>query len=236
MTLEQTLTAILDVVAFKVDTNDNNVSILGKAKEDLDKFLTDHTSISDDEKAKRISDFFTNTIISVTTQAIQVAGQAPLQEVQIQTMQDETAQRIESMKVDDKAKLNDSAVRVAKAKAEIETLLPAQVNQIQSDAAYKDILASLESKKIEIADKDIQLKAKQLEESDKKLDLMDQQIQQEGFKQLLTSQQINTETQRVALLKAQTGAVGESLRTNREIERMHDETRLKIAEMQLTSL
>ena len=49
-------------------------------------------------------------------------------------------------------------------------------------------------------------------------------------------EKISAETQRVALLEAQTRAVGESLKTNREIEKQHDETRLKIATMQLTAL
>lgn len=228
MSLQTTLNEILETVAFLKDDDGNDISILGRAKIDLNDFLDTHTSISDDEKAKRIYDFFTNTITNVTVQAIQVAGQAPLQEAQIQTMQDETAQKIASMQIDDtnktnesvqkiqsmqnddKAKLNNSAVNVAKAKAEIETLIPAQVNEINKNVALKDVEIATETKKLDIADKDILIKQAQISLEEAKLPLYNAQTDNEIKKLdiadkdiLLKQAQVGIEEAKIPLYNAQ---------------------------------
>ncbi len=248
MTLQETLSTILNEVAFKTE-NDVNTSILGKAKEDLSTFLTDHTSISDDEKAKRISDFFTNTIISVTTQAIQVAGQAPLQAVQMQTMQDETAQKIASMQIqdtndtnesvqkvismqnDDKAKLNNSAVNVAKAKAEIETLMPAQVQQITKDIELKSKQIDTEVKKLDVMDKDILIKQQQADLEATKIPLYQAQADNERAKVGLTAQQVRVSATEVQYKLAQLKAIQKAGELNKEIEDNKNLTNIKIAKI-----
>ena len=204
MGVKETLNEILDTVAFQKDADGNEISILAKAKEDLEEFLSEHTSISDDEKAKRISDFFTNTITNVTVQAIMVAGQAPLQDAQIAEIQQDTinktnesVQKVISMQNEDKARLNDSAVNVAKAKADIETLIPAQVQEINKNIAIKDKELLQADKKLDIMDKDITLKETQNTIELKKVDVMTQDI-------AVKTAQVNIEEKKLPLIEAQT--------------------------------
>ena len=228
--LRETLKVTLDEVAFKSDPADptKNISILGRAQEDLKTFLEENTSISDDEKAKRYSEFLTNIITSVTTQAIMVAGEAPFRDAQAKTLEAETAQKILSMVIndtnqtnesvqkvismqnDDKAKLNNSAVNVAEAKAKIETLMPAQIQQITADIAHKVAQTALEGKKIEIAEKDIELKIQeiplrvaQVAIEEKKIDLMDKQLLSEDKKITIMEKEIAIKEQELPLKIAQ---------------------------------
>jgi len=249
MGLQSTLTEILDTVAFIKDADGNDISILGKAKQDLDNFLTDHTSISDDEKAKRIYDFFTNTITNVTVQAIAVAGQTPLQDAQIQTMKDETAQKIasmqiddtnrtnesvqkiESMKNDDKAKLNNSAVNVAKAKAEIETLMPVQIQEITKNIELKTKEIEAEDKKLDIMDKDILIKEAQVGLEEAKIPLYQAQADNERAKVGLTAQQVRVSATEVQYKLAQLKAIQKAGELNKEIEDNKNLTQIKIAKI-----
>ena len=245
MDLQATLSTILEEVAFKQDASGNNVSILARAKEDLDRFLTEHTSISDDEKAKRIYDFFTNTITSVTTQAIIVAGQAPLQDAQIATeaqkvasMQiddtnktNESTQKIISMQNDDKAKLNNSAVNVAKAKAEIETLIPAQVLSINKDVEIKAKQLITEDKKLDLMDKDLIIKQAQADLEASKVPLYQAQADNERAKVGLTAQQVRVSAMEVQYKLAQLKAIQKAGELNLQIEREKMETQIEVAQI-----
>jgi len=281
MSVKETLNEILNTVAFEKDADGNETSILYKAKTDLGEFLSEHTSISDDEKAKRISDFFTNTITNVTVQAIMVAGQAPLQEAQIAeiqqdtinktnesiqkvismkneddyrevqktTLTDETEQKIASMLVDDtnktnesiqkvismqnddKANLNNSAVNVAKAKAEIETLMPAQIQEIQKNIEFKSKQIETEAKQLEIADKDILLKGQQIGIEAEKIPLMQAQTDTERAKIGLTRQQVRVSATEVQYKLAQLKAIQKAGELNKEIEDNKNDTNIQIAEI-----
>lgn len=160
--LRETLKATLDEVAFVKDEDDNNISILGKAQSDLKEFLENNTSISDDEKAKHFSSFLTNVITGVTTQAIIAAGDAPLKDAQIDTMRAESTQKILSMQNEDKARMNDSAVNVVRAKAEVETLVPAQVSKLRAEITALEKDAIIKEKEIAIKEAEIPLKEAQV--------------------------------------------------------------------------
>ena len=243
MSLKSTLKDILDVVAFQKDEDGNEISILAKAKVDLNKFLDEHTSISDDEKAKRIYDFFTNTITNVTVQAIAVAGQTPLQDAQIQTMKDETTQKVNSMRIDDtnktnesvqkvismqnedKARLNDSAVNVAKAKAEIETLIPVQVQEITKKLELMDNDIIIKQAQVDLEKEKIPLMQAQTANETKKLDLMDKDI---GIKE----QQALVEAEKVSLMNAQTANETKKLGlTQQQIRVSATEVQYKLAQL-----
>ncbi len=238
MSVKETLNEILNTVAFEKDADGNETSILYKAKTDLGEFLSEHTSISDDEKAKRISDFFTNTITNVTVQAIMVAGQAPLQDAQIAEIQQETinktnesVQKVISMQNDDKANLNNSAVNVAKAKAEIETLMPTQIQEIQKNIEFKSKQIETETKQLEIADKDISLKEQQIGIEAEKIPLMQAQTDSERAKIGLTRQQVRVSATEVQYKLAQLKAIQKAGELNKEIEDNKNLTNIKIAKI-----
>ncbi len=217
MSVESTLEVILNTVAFKEDESGINISILGKAKDDLSDFLSEHTAISDDEKAKRISDFFTNTIMSVTTQAIMVAGQSPLQDAQIisagkddTNKHNESVQKVVSMKNEDKARLNNSAVQVSKAKIEIESLIPAQIQQMAEDINLKKAQTKLEEARIPLLSAQV-----------------DNERQQLG----LTRQQIRVSATEVQYKLAQLKAIQKASEINQKIEEQKNITSIKIAKI-----
>lgn len=188
--LRETLATTLDEIAFKLDNDGNNISIINKAQNDLKDYLENNTSISDDEKAKNYARFLTDTITGVTIQAIQVAGQAPLQSAQIDTMVAESAQKIISMQNEDKARLNDSAVNVAKAKAEIETLMPAQILKINAEILSLNKEVELKSKEIELREAELPFKEAQVLSEQKRLELMQAELPLREAQALLEAKKI----------------------------------------------
>ena len=231
--LRQTLEVTLDEVAFKKDDNDEDVSILSKAESNLKAYLDDQTSITDDEKARRYAEFLTNTITSVVTQAISIAGDAPLRDAQIATeqqkiasMQNEDAinsaqsnkdlqvkdaqiaveqQKVISMQNEDKARANEVAAKVAKTKFEIETLLPAQVATENKKLELMSAQVQTELKKLEMMGKEISLKDKDLSLKDKEINIKEIMAQVEAEKVPLMRYQAANERIKAQLTKQQIG-------------------------------
>jgi hypothetical protein len=202
--LRETLRITLDEVAFRKDeTTGDNISIVHKSQEDLKAYLEENTSISDDEKAKYYSKFLTDIVTGVTIQAINVAGQAPLMDAQIDTLRAETAQKIISMQNEDKARMNDSAVNVAKAKADIESLIPAQVSKINAEIAALAKDAELKAKEIAIKEAELPLMQAQVLTEQQKVLAMQAETALKEAELPIREKQLEIETSKLELMEAE---------------------------------
>jgi len=255
------LDALLTEVAFKQDTNGNNISIIGKSEEQLKSYLEQNTSIPEDKKAQIYANFLSTVVTSVTTQAIQVSGQAPLENAQIinQTAetnanvknveseitsrtlkdtlaQDETTQRILNLKEEitasqakTKAMLNDNAVTVAKAKIEIDQVIPAQIEEMKASTALKSAQQQLEAAQINIAKQDLLIKEQQLKTQAAQVALLEVQAQSEQEKIGLIAQQIRVQAAEAQYKLAQIKAIEKASEVNKQIEIMKNNTAIEVA-------
>jgi len=213
-------------------------------------YLQNNTGITDDEKAKIYAKFLTDITISTTAQAIGAATQLALEG----PVND---QKIVSMQNDDIVKMNEVAVKIAKAKIEIEQLIPSQV-----DMNRKTI--EIQTKELLLKSAEIAIKEGQLLVEQAKVPLLEAQALNEAGKVNLTLAQTALEQAKVPLLEAQTNlekskvrlqkaemalryadvyyrqqqaqAVANSLVVNERIEVMKSETQLKIATIQASSI
>jgi hypothetical protein len=220
---ENAIKKTLDVVNF-----DDN-AIMKRANDQIRAFLNDNTSITDDQKASVYSEFLSSTTTAVVTEAVraamELALQGPVNDANIIKIQTETAiaqaqsdkdlavkdsdiavnsQKIESMKADDIAKKNEVAAKVAKAKIEIEQLIPSQVALNEKDIAVKDKELALRDKQITVEENRAQLMAKQVEIEGEKIPLMQAQVSVEQAKIPLMEAQAQVESQKVSLMEQQT--------------------------------
>lgn len=140
---KDTLRATIEEVLTKGDD-----SIIKSSNAELVAFFNNNaTSLTDDVKARYYSDFLTTTVTSTITQAIQVAGNIALQ---YELEKPVNEQKIISMQNEDLVNRNRVAMEMAKAKIEIEQLIPAQVDKMRADA--------------DVAIKELEVKVYQLEQ------------------------------------------------------------------------
>ena len=188
-------------------------SVIKNAEQMLKVYLETNTSITDNDKAALYAKFLTDTTTNALTQTIMAALQLTLEggvnDQKILNMQGELAiaqaqsdkdiavkdaqisvdnQKIASMQAEDTARRNEVAAKVAKAKIEIEQLIPSQIalNEKEIEIRSKDLLIkdqalAVETKKVLIMDKDIALKDKQVSIEEAKLPLMRAQAQLESL-------------------------------------------------------
>lgn len=188
----------------------NPDSVASKAEVKLKEFLDNNTAIPEDEKAKVYANFLQNIVVTTINQAIQAALQLPVNEKQIEIMERETQvkeaikdsdiavnnQKIASMQAEDEARRNEVAAKVAKAKVEIEQLIPSQIALNEKDLQIKD-------KQLQVEDKKIVLMEKQVETENEKINLMKTQNEIEKEKIPLTRAQTEVETKKVELMATQ---------------------------------
>lgn len=237
--------------------NSDSDSILKEAETMVKDYLETNTSISDNERAGIYAKFVTDTTTTAITQAIVAATQLTLEgavnDQKILNMQGELAieqakgdsdiavntQKIASMQNEDTARRNEVAAKVAKAKIEIEQLIPSQISlnekeiEVKSkELLFKDKMIEVETAKVDLMTQDVALKEKQvlLEEAKiplitaqkdievKKLDVMTQdialkekQVEIESKKVDLMGAQISNELEKINLLIKQTGVEAEKI-------------------------
>ena len=185
-------------------------SVLSKSEEYMRVFLDTNTSLTDNEKAtmyaKFITDITTNTMTQAIGAGIQISLEAPV-----------NAQRILNLQGELIVAKNEVSVKIAKAKAEVELVIPAEVASIRKDIEIKSRTVVVEEKKANLLDKDIILKGKQVLTEDKKIGLMTVQTTLEseriplmkaeallaGKKVTLMGVQVSTELKKVGLMEKQ---------------------------------
>jgi len=128
-------------------------------------------------------------------------------------------QKIASMRAEDEARKNDVAARVARAKVEIEQLIPSQVALNRKDVEIRDVQLRIEEENLVLRQKDVELREKELEIESQKIPLiaaqtlveqkratlMDAQVQIENRKIDLTEAQVEIERSKISLVEAQAG-------------------------------
>jgi len=202
----------------------NPDSVASKAEVKLKEFLDNNTAIPEDEKAKVYANFLQNIVVTTINQAIQAALQLPVNEKQIEIMERETQvkeaikdsdiavnnQKIASMQAEDEARRNEVAAKVAKAKVEIEQLIPSQIALNEKELQIKDKQLQIEDKKIALAEKQVELEGEkiplmkaQTEVEKAKIPLMQAQSQVEQRKVDLMAKEVEVETRKVDLMEAQ---------------------------------
>jgi hypothetical protein len=208
--------------------NSDTDSILKEAEGLVKAYLEENTRITDDERANIYAKFVTDVTTTAITQAITASAQLALEgavnDQKVLSMQGELAlaeaknvseilvdtQKITSMQNEDTARRNEVATKVAKAKIEVEQLIPSQININQKeleikdkDLQIKDKSLEVETKRVDIMTQDIALKTKQVLTEDKKVALMGEQLNVEKEKVPLMKAQALLETKKVSLMEVQ---------------------------------
>jgi hypothetical protein len=225
---EQVITSTLENVSLNTD------SILEKTHTKLKQYLEENTSITDDKKASIYAEFLANTTTSVVTEAVrsamQIALDGPVNDATIQKITTETTiaqaqsdkdlavkdseisvngQKIASMQEEDIARKNEVAAKVAKAKIEIEELIPSQVALNQKELTVKD-------KEIQIREKQVLVEEKRAGVEEAKIPLMQAQANVETQKVALMVQQTSVEEKKVSLMDKEVALKAESVNVERE--------------------
>ena len=223
---KQIIKETMEAVAF----NDPE-SAASKAEEKIKQYLDDNTAIPDDKKAELYAGFMQQIVVTTINQAIQAALQLPVQEKQVEVMERETAvkealkdsevavnnQKIASMQSEDEARKNEVAAKVARAKVEIEQLIPAQIANMQKEAELKQKeievtthRVEVEASKAEVAKAEVEIERNkiplvkaQADLEKAKIPLMQAQAQTEQKKVDLMAKQVEVETRKVDLYEAQ---------------------------------
>ncbi|WP_456390340.1 hypothetical protein [Hydrogenimonas sp.] len=250
-------------------------SVMNKAEEQVKSFLEENTSITDNEKAAIYANFLTQTTTNVVTQvltaATQIALQAPVNEQQIASMQGELSieqaqsdkdlmvkdsdiavntQKVLSMQAEDEARKNEVAAKVAKAKVEIEQLIPSQIAINEKQLQVEDKKLTLmdseiesEAKKLVLMDKELALKERQIEIEGAKKPLIEAQTKVENAKSSLVNSQSMTEIEKMNQIAAettyryeQTNAIGKAFEVNERIEDKRNETHIEVATIQASGI
>ena len=150
--------------------------------------------------------------------------------------QDETTQKILNLKEEvsasqarTKVALNDSAVTVAKAKIEIDQLIPAQIASMKAETSLKTAQQALETQQLAIAKQELLIKEQQLKTQTAQIELMQAQAQSEREKIGLISQQIRVQAAEAQYKLAQIKAIEKASEVNKQIEIMKNNTSIEIA-------
>lgn len=243
--------SVIKATLSTLETGDD--SILSKSKVTLKEYLDNNTSLTDNEKAGTFAKFMTEITTSVMTQAINAAVQlsleTPLNDQKVKNFAGElllagnksvsdisvNTQTIASSKNRDIIAKNEVATKIATAKAQVEVLIPAQVDEIRENIKLKAKSIELEAKKTELMEKDITLKGKQVS-------LMGVQISLEKVRIPLMKAQALVEQKKVSLMAVQVstelkkvGLMGKQLLVEAEkIPLMIAQTANEVAKTELT--
>ena len=216
--IKQTMTVI----------NTDQNSVVKNAEQMLKGYLETNTSITDNDRAtiyaKFLTDVTTNAVTQSITAAMQLALDGAVNDQKVLNMQGELSiaqaqsdkdlevkasqiavdnQKIASMQADDTAKRNEVAAKVAKAKIEIEQLIPSQIHLNEKELQVKDKQLLYEDQRIAVLQKDTEIKTKQVAIEEAKIPLMKAQAQVEAKKVDLMKEQVSVEREKVPLMQAQ---------------------------------
>jgi len=196
-------------------------------------YLETNTSITDNERAniymKFITDVTTTAITQTIDASVRMALEGEIKDQKLLNMQGElviaqdkgrsdtavNTQKIASMRNEDNARQNEVAVKVAKAKIEVEQLIPSEIALNQKELAIKDKSLELETKRLDLMTQEIAVKKEQIRLSDAEIKLK--------YADIYYRQQ-------------QAKTVARSLIVNERIEAAKNETALKVATIQAASL
>jgi len=125
--------------------------------------------------------------------------------------------------------LNDNAVTVAKAKIEIDQVIPAQIANMKAETALKTAQQQLEAEQINIAKQDLLIKQQQLQTQAAQIALLEVQAQSEQEKIGLIGQQIRVQAAEAQYKLAQIKAIEKAAEVNKQIEIMKNNTSIEVA-------
>jgi hypothetical protein len=188
----------------------NPDSVASKAEAQLKEFLETNTSIPDDQKAQVYANFLQQIVTTTINQAINAALQLPINQKQIEVMEREVSvkealkdsdiavnqQKIASMQAEDEARKNEVAAKVARAKIEVERVIPSQI-------ALNEKQAEAERERIEILKTENDIKKEELKETAKKLKIMDAQVEVEKKRVEVMAKEAEIAREKIPLIRAQ---------------------------------
>lgn len=210
-TYNTVLSTTLETVALGED------SLFEKATAKMQAYLTEHTSLSDNEKAKQYSAFFQQLVTSLTAQATvaaqEVAIKGPLAESEIL--------------------VNAEKVHLTAAQTAVEleriSFMKEQVKEMSAKVQLIGKQIELEAQKIAIEKLRIPLLSAQIKNEEERTKLTAQQIEVEREKVALTHEQILLAGAELYYKRMQAEAVREANLINKVIEREKNATAITIA-------
>lgn len=213
-------------------------SAASKAEAKIKQYLDENTAIPDDKKAELYANFMQQIVVTTINQAIQAALQLPVQEKQAAVLESEVqvnAQKIASMQAEDAARKNEVAAKVARAKYEIEQLLPSQVALNQKEVEIKQ-------RQVEIAQKELAIKGEEVALARAKTELLKAQVNAEKAKievekrhNELLLRQVQVEERKIPLMEAEAELQKQKAKlTEKQVAMADKEMALKEQEVELT--